>query len=115
MIKIGDYEVVAHHTLLVPQNTMVHIQLPIANPKINVKIEFDNTTDEQGIQIHPGAHETRFIFCNWNHILGTVMVEPAPFVTTNDKRTIYFMACNYAIGDTNKLDLQFLLKVKGEG
>lgn len=42
--------------------------------------------------------------------LDVALLEPEPLATLHDGQKLAFMASNYAIGGTNKLDLQLLLQ-----
>lgn len=109
MIKIGKEELVGSYTLLIPENSMVRIPLDIKGWKFSLDIEFDNTSEKQGVDRKSTAEGAIIVFRKWNNPLGTALIEPVPLGTLANGQKLFFMASNYVIGGTNKLDLQLLL------
>ena len=52
------------------------------------------------------------VFRKWDDALGTALVKPARLATLEDGHELAFMASNYTIGGTNRLDLQLPPAVK---
>ncbi len=62
------------------------------------------------MEITPTDEGATLVFRKWDNSLGTALIEPVRLATLHDGQKLSFMASNYMIGGTNKLDLQFLLE-----
>ena len=110
MVKIGDGDLLEYYTLLIPENSTARIPLDIQGWKFDLAIKFDNTSKERGVDITSTKDGATLVFRKWDNSLGTALIEPEPLATLKDGQKLAFMASNYAIGGTNKLDLQLLLQ-----
>ena len=110
MVKIGEGDLLGHYALLIPAHLTARIPLDVKGWKFDLNIEFDNTSEERGVDITPTNDGATIVFRKWNNSLGTALIEPALLATLHDGQKLAFMASNYAIGGTNKLDLQLLLQ-----
>ena len=110
MVKIGNEELLGCYTLLIPENSTARISLDVKGWKFNLDIEFDNKSEERGVEITPTDEGATLVFRKWDNSLGTALIEPVRLATLHDGQKLSFMASNYMIGGTNKLDLQFLLE-----
>ena len=110
MVKIGDGDMLGYYALLIPENSTARIPLDVQGWKFDLDIKFDNTSEERGVDITKTDDGATITFRKWNNSLGTALLEPEPLATLHDGQKLAFMASNYAIGGTNKLDLQLLLQ-----
>lgn len=110
MVKIGDGDLLGYYTLLIPENSTARIPLDVKGWKFDLDIKFDNTSEEQGVDITPTEDGATLVFRKWDNLLGTALLKPHILATLKDGQKLAFMASNYTIGGTNKLDLQFLLQ-----
>jgi len=110
MVKIGDGDLLGYYTLLIPENSIARIPVDVNGWKFDLDIKFDNTSEERGVDINPTEDGVTLVFRKWDNSLGTALIEPALLATLKDGQKLAFMASNYAIGGTNKLDLQLLLQ-----
>ena len=112
MVRIGHGDLMGHYSLLIPGGSATRIPVDVNGWTFDLEIEFDNASEDQGVEITPSNDGVRIIFRKWNNALGTALTEPVKLATLQDGRELAFMASNYAIGTTNKLDLQLLLQGK---
>jgi hypothetical protein len=113
MVKIGGRSLLAAHSLLIPKNERATIDLDIYGWKLQVGVYFDESAQVQEVQIKPVSEAgVDVIFKNWSNSLGTALVEPGALARLAAGGWLEFMASNYRIGETNKLDIQFLHNVE---
>lgn len=110
MVKIGDGDLLGHYALLIPEHSTARIPVNVKGWKFDLNIKFDNTSAERGVDITPTNDGATIVFRKWDNSLGTALIEPVLLATLHDGQKLAFMASNYAIGGTNKLDLQLLLQ-----
>ena len=110
MVKIGQADLMEHYSLLIPKGATAHIPVQINDWHFDLEIEFDNASDEAGVTVSPSGGGATITFRKWNNSLGTALLKPVTLAALQNGRKLAFMASNYAIGTTNKLDLQLLLQ-----
>jgi hypothetical protein len=110
MVKIGQRDLMNYYSLLIPKGSATHIPVEVNGWTFDLEIQFDNASDDKGVDITPSDGGVRIVFRKWDNVLGTALTEPVTLATLQDGRKLAFMASNYAIGTTNKLDLQLLLQ-----
>ena len=110
MVKIGQADLMEHYSLLIPKGATAHIPVQVNDWHFDLEIEFDNASDEAGVTVSPSDGGATITFRKWNNSLGTALLEPVALAALQNGRKLAFMASNYAIGTTNKLDLQLLLQ-----
>lgn len=110
MTKIGNRELVSSYSLLIPAGEVAILSVDIKGWKFDLEIVFDNTKDEQGVNISPSENGAKITFVKWDNGIGTALTKPWSIAKLFDGRELVLMACNYLIGGTNKLDLQLLLQ-----
>ena len=110
MVKIGDGDLLEYYTLLIPEDSTVRIPVDVKGWKFDLDIKFDNTSEERGVDITKTDDGATLVFRKWDNSLGTALLKPHILATLQDGQKLAFMASNYAIGGTNKLDLQLLLQ-----
>lgn len=110
MVKIGQRDLMEHYSLLIPKGSAAHIPVDVNGWMFDLEIEFDNASEDKGVDVSPSGDGVRITFRKWDNVLGTALTEPVTLATLGDGRKLAFMASNYAIGTTNKLDLQLLLQ-----
>ena len=107
-IKIGEYEVLANYSLLVPKGTTALIPVHTATVSFSLEVKFDNETPEMGVSFAVAGNVLTMVFRKWDNVLGTATKEVEPLITLSPDQKLFFMASNYLIGDTNNLMLQIL-------
>lgn len=112
MVKIGEGDLMECYSLLIPQASTAHIPVDVDGWTFDLAIKFDNTSTDSSVEIAPSDGGATIVFHKWDNVLGTALKEPVTLATLHDGQKLAFMASNYAIGDTNKLDLQLLLQGK---
>lgn len=110
MVTIGQGELVGAYTLLIPGDEAASIPVDVHGWKFDLGVKFDNGAPEQGVDVVPNGHGATLVFRKWDNSLGTALVKPARLATLDDGHELAFMASNYVIGGTNRLDLQLLLQ-----
>ncbi len=114
MVKIGEGDLMGCYSLLIPQDSMAHIPVDIDGWRFDLAIEFDNTSEDSGVDIAESSQGAKIVFHKWDSMLGTALKEPVTLATLRDGQKLAFMASNYAIGGTNKLDLHCSCKKSDE-
>lgn len=110
MVTIGDGELLGAYTLLIPGDTTASIPVDVNGWKFALGVKFDNGADERGVDIVPEDGGATLVFRKWDSTLGTTLVKPVRLAKLGDGHELAFMASNYTIGKTNRLDLQLLLQ-----
>lgn len=109
MEKIGDKELFYRGTFLVPEREGVSFDANAAGWIVKVQILFKDEGGEQSIKVEGMDAGARITFINWKSSLGTATITPARIGKHSSGRNLYFMASNFRIGETNKLDIQLLM------
>ncbi len=110
-MKIGNKTIVANYSLIIPQDEIAEIQLNVNNWILNISIEFQNVEKAQP-EIAFNTRDNNnltMIFKNWKNSLGMSLKVPAELGETNGKK-LFFLPLVYCVGETYKLDLEFLLE-----
>ena len=110
MTRIGTNQLITSVTLLIPEGEDATIPVMIGNWQFDLTVKFDNSKDTQGITIEPSGNGAKVTFQKWDNGIGTALKQPGKLADLSDGRLLLFMACNYSIGGTNRLDLQLLLE-----
>ena len=110
MVRIGQADLMEHYSLLIPKGATAHIPVKVSGWQFDLEIEFDDASDEAGVTVSPRGGGATITFRKWNNGLGTALTKPVTLAALQNGRKLAFMASNYAIGTTNKLDLQLLLQ-----
>ena len=111
MVTIGTGELLGTYTLLIPRDTTASIPVEVNGWKFAVAVKFDNTATERGVDIVPNDNGgATLVFRKWHNSLGTALVKPVRLAKLEDGHELAFMASNYSIGETNRLDVQLLLQ-----
>ena len=110
MVTIGEGELLGTYTLLIPGDETACIPVEVKGWKFDLGVKFDNRASEQGVDVVPDNRGATLVFRKWDNTLGTALVKPVRLAKLEDGHELAFMASNYAIGDTNRLDLQLLLQ-----
>ena len=119
---VGDYEVFASYSLLIPPNETLSFSLPF-DEEISIKLEikfndvFNDILDEK--QIEKKEEERELIsfsfekgamiitFNGWNNPLGMALKKIEPLFSFADGRTVFFLAKNHRIGEINDFAIHF--------
>lgn len=112
MVKIGEADLMEHYSLLIPTGATAHIPVKVNEWAFDLEIAFDNASEKKGIEVTPSDEGVTITFRKWDSGLGTALKKPVTLAVLQDGRKLAFMASNYAIGTTNRLDLQLLLQGK---
>ena len=110
MVTIGGGELLGAYTLLIPRDASASIPVDINGWKFDLGVRFDNAAPEQGVDVVPDGEGAVLVFRKWDSSLGTALAKPVRLAKLGDGQELALMASNYAIGDTNRLDLQLLLQ-----
>lgn len=110
VVTIGEGELLNTYTLLIPRDKRACIPVDVNGWKFELGVKFDNGAAEQGVDVVPDNHGATLVFRKWDNSLGTALLKPVRLATLDDGHELAFMASNYAIGETNRLDLQLLLQ-----
>ena len=108
MVTIGEGELLGAYTLLIPGDATASIPVDLNGWKFALGVEFDNGAPERGVDVVPNDGGATVVFRNWDSSLGTALVKPVRLARLKDGHELAFMASNYTIGKTNRLDLQLL-------
>ena len=111
-MKIGERDVVHTASLIVPKGENAIVDFRVGQWDISLKIIFvrnDDKAEKGSISLEVIDGNPQISLINWNNSLGTATIQPAVLGTANDGRKLSFMLCHWLIGDTNKVDIQFLL------
>ena len=110
MVTIGGGELLGAYTLLIPRDASASIPVDVNGWKFDLGVRFDNAAPEQGVDVVPDGEGAVLVFRKWDSSLGTALAKPVRLAKLSDGQELALMASNYAIGDTNRLDLQLLLQ-----
>lgn len=125
MIKIGDLTLLQSHTLLVPKDQVVTIELRLDEDDedepliLSLRFEEDEVKDEKkekpksGIDITGEGKNANIKFLNWNKPFGSSLQKPISFAESVDGNEIFIMANARTSGAIYELIIQ-LLKGGGE-
>lgn len=111
---VGNLEVVDSANLLVPNGETVAVSFAVWGITVNARIEFEVTDDKEKrseLRVHANSNDDGVLitFSNWDNSLGIATKAPVEIARLNENQVLYLMAANYCIGDTNKLDINFLV------
>ena len=112
-IQIGEYEVLANYSLLVPKDATVSIPVCIDTISLTLEIKFDNESTEKSVSFTVTDSVVTLIFHKWDSALGTAIREVEPLITLGTGQPLFFMASNYLIGDVNNFTLYLLQRERG--
>lgn len=111
MVTIGEGELLGSYTLLIPGDETACVPVDVNGWKFALGVKFDNDAAEQGVDIVPdGNGGATLVFRKWDSKLGTALARPFRLAKLKNGHELAFMASNYTIGATNRLDLQLLLQ-----
>lgn len=112
-IRLDGRKLMCTYDILIPSNTQCEVDLVIGpeytrNPtKLELLVAFENGGEGQNVTFMPIGAKSLMTLHNWNHALGTALIEPYPLAQVNDEGMVEMMMSNYMIGQINKLTLQF--------
>ena len=113
-VKIGGAELLRSYSLLVPKDYDTCITVPARSWAFKLEIKFENVEGERP-QVRIVALQDDAVtltFLNWNDPLGISLATPLELAYLEDGTTILLLASNQIIGQTNRLELQLLLRGK---
>jgi hypothetical protein len=110
-MKIGNREVVHTFSIIVPDKEDAWVDFNVGQWNINLRIYFteDKGKDTGALSLEVLQDIPHLNLINWRNALGTATIKPIELGTTSDGRQLSFMLTHWLIGETNKLDIQFLL------
>jgi hypothetical protein len=111
-MKIGGRKVVHTASMIVPKGEEAEIEFNVDNWNIKLKILFIRNNDSDnanGMSLEVVDNNPQLSLINWSNSLGTATIKPAELGTSNNGKKVSFMLSHWLIGETNKLDIQFLL------
>ena len=115
-IQIGEYEVIAIHSLLIPKDAIASIPVRISQVSLTLEIKFDDETETDksiSFSVDKTNRIVTMVFHKWNSSLGTTFKEIEKLLTLTAGQPLFFMASNYRIGDANNFTLQILQRKGG--
>ncbi len=111
-MKVGGREVVHTATLIIPKGEDALVDFDVGQWKISLRILFvskDKDAEKGSLSIEVVDGNPQLSLFDWNNSLGTATVRPFELGTASDGRKLSVMLSHWLIGETNKLDIQFLL------
>lgn len=117
-IHIGEYEVFASYSLLIPGDDALSIALSIEGIPVELEIRFQDTSSDEEqekstISLAAEGKVVTLTFHNWNNPLGTALTKIEPLFHLGERKTISFLAKNKRIGELNDFAIH-LLRGKAE-
>jgi hypothetical protein len=110
MTRIGKYRVVGTQRLFIPKNEESWIQFPDGKDSIDVKISFEDDSNEKSSSLRAegkGAH-LHLTLKNWKSPLGQCTASPIQIGKTDAGEPIHLMAASWMIGDMRIIEIQVL-------
>lgn len=120
MIKIGELTLLQSHTLLVPKEQTVTMELRLDEDDhddpllLSLCFENDEVDKEKnekpksGLKVTGEAKDAKITFLNWNKPFGSSLQKPLSFAVSTEGEEIYIMASARSSGTIYELTVQFL-------
>lgn len=109
MVKIGNREMIASHSLIIPKDETAVIDLEALGNKLALSIKFVEEEESRSVRVTATSKVAAdMIFVNWNNSIGMSLKAPVALLDVEGDK-VFFMAANYRIEDTNHFHIQFLL------
>ena len=110
-VHIGNKLLVHHQSIIVPSGEDARIEFSIGTWELKFTLTFtkDSNTDGAALSVEETNGKSYIKFINWESSIGTATRAPLVIGGTNLGQPLSILAAHWLVGDTNKLDVQFML------